>query len=520
MRRGRGRPRRAGVAGAALLALALACAAGAQPPAEGPPPVSEGVPPAPAGEELAVARAPEGRELRRMVFEATVDLFEDYYWDESRLDWEAWAARYRQDALNAERRARFDNVMRRMVAEVGDDHSRWLGLEGLEPGLAPITAPFDPAGAAPLLGAGGAAVGSPGDGVTVAVASWGLASPRAGLGGPAPWRDALAQDEPTPSLGLLVRWVSGAGVVVERVLPGTPADEAGVRRGDVIVAVQGRSLEKAGAAGVGLVLSASVGEERVDLRLLRAGREEIEVSLEPRYLAHAELQRTPAAELLDDGVGYIYLPSFTLAGTGARAHELLADLRERGARSYVIDLRGNRGGSLAELGVLMGAFVDGDWARAVARGRVVWTASFARRSGGDAGVAVLRAEDGRLLRAAAVESPVFVTEPLVVLVDDDTSSAAEVAAAVLQATGRARVVGTPTSGNVEVVRTYLLPDRSQVLLAVANLELTDGRPLDAGIVPDADATVDDRELARGYDAPLAEGVRLLAGLPFVPGRWF
>src|SRR5690606_5891951 len=120
---------------------------------------------------------------------------------------------------------------------------------------------------------------------------------------------------------------------------------------------------------------------------------------------------------------------------------------------------------------------DGDWARAVARGRVVWTASFARRSGGDAGVAVLRAEDGRLLRAAAVESPVFVTEPLVVLVDDDTSSAAEVAAAVLQATGRARVVGTPTSGNVEVVRTYLLPDRSQVLLAVANLELTDGRPL-------------------------------------------
>src|SRR5690606_14148601 len=89
-----------------------------------------------------------------------------------------------------------------------------------------------------------------------------------------------------------------------------------------------------------------------------AGRETVEVSLEPRYVAQAELQRTPAAELLNDAVGYVYVPSFTLAGTGERVHALLADLKARGARSFVLDLRGNRGGSLAELGVLMGAFVD------------------------------------------------------------------------------------------------------------------------------------------------------------------
>ncbi len=77
-----------------------------------------------------------------------------------------------------------------------------------------------------------------------------------------------------------------------------------------------------------------------------------------------------------------------------------------------------------------------------------------------------------------------------------------------------------TSGNVEVVRTYLLPDQSQVLVAVANLQLTDGRSLDGGIQPDAVAEVDLRELARGYDAPVAESLRLLAGLPFSPGRWF
>jgi len=479
--------RRGSRARAAVLALGLALAAADAQPASGGVPALPG---APASEELALARVPEGRELRRVVFEATVDLFEDYYWEATRLDWQDWADRYREDALDAETRGRFDAVMRRMVAELGDDHSRWLGLTGLEPGVVPMTAPFEPAGAAST---GGSA---------------------------SPWGEDMAQGEPAPSLGITVRWVSGAGVVVERVLPGTPAAEAGVKRGDVIVELQGRPLADAGRAGVGLVMSASLAEESVELKVLRGGRETVVVALEPRYVAQAELQRTPAAELLEGGVGYLYVPSFTLAGTGTLAHGLLADLVERGASSFVLDLRGNRGGSLAELGVLMGAFVDGEWARAVARGRVAWTAAFERRPDGAAGTAVLRAVDGRVLRSTGVGRPALVTGPLVVLVDEATSSAAEVAAAVLQATGRARVVGTRTSGNVEVVRSYLLPDRSQVLVAVANLELPDGRPLDLGIEPDAAAEVDVRQLARGYDAPVAEGLRLLAGLPFSPGRWF
>jgi C-terminal processing protease CtpA/Prc len=453
---------------------ALVAAAGAQPA-----PV---VPPAPAGEELSVARPPEGRELRLTVFEATVDLFEDYYWDAGRLDWQAWADRYRDDALAAEGRGAFDAVMRRMVNEIGDDHSRWLGLTGLEPGLAPLTSP--------------------------------LTSPGGQAG------EELAQAQATPTLGLQVQWVSGAGLVVVRVTPGSPAEEAGLRRGDVIAAVGGRSLDDLGSTSTGLLLRASQGRRQVQLTVRRGGRETLEVSVQPRLVPEADLGRWPVAELLPDGVGYLYVPSFTLEGTGARAHELLAGLKAQGARSFVLDLRGNRGGSLGELGVLMGAFLEGEWSRAVSRGRVMWTAAFETAPSGGHGVALLRAADGRLVRSASVASPVRVTEPLVVLVDGGTSSAAEVAAAVLQATGRARVVGTPTSGNVEVVRSYLLPDRSQVLVAVANLEMPDGRPLDLGIVPDAGAAVDLRDLARGYDAPVAEGVRLLAGLPFSPGRWF
>lgn len=464
-----------------LVCLASLAAFGAAQPAPGPEaPAARG--------DLAAHAAPADPEARAVVFEATVDLFVDYYWNPDRLDWDAWADRYRSAAAAARSRGEFDSVMRRMIEEVGDDHSRWLGLGRLDPALTPITPPFEPA--EPAGQAPGAA--------------------------PGPW----AQADDTPSLGMLVRWVAGAGVVIDRVLPDTPAAEAGLRRGDVITRVGDTDLEEVGAAGVGFVLTSSLEDRTVDLTVKRNGRETISLSLAPRYLVQAELRRTASATLLDDGVGYVFVPSFTLLGTGERIHRLLAGLRSQGATSYVLDLRGNGGGSLAELGVMMGAFVDGAWASAVARGQVVWTAEFDRDAGSGTGVALLREVTGRVLRAATIDRPVHVTEPLIVLVDEGTSSAAEVAASILQATGRARVVGMLTSGNVEVVRTYLLPDQSQVLVAVANLQLPDGRSLDGGIHPDAVAEVDLRELARGYDAPVAESLRLLAGLPFSPGRWF
>ncbi len=441
--------------------------------------------------ELAAHAATSDRDARAAVFEATVDLFVDYYWDPDRMDWQEWADRYRASAVAAGSRGQFDNVMRRMIMEVGDDHSRWLGLTRLDPGLTPITPPFEPVEPA-----------EPDD----------AADARAG--------EMFVQEETSPSLGMLVRWVAGSGVVVDRVLPHTPAAEAGVMRGDVITRVDDTDLEDVGAAGVGFVLTATIEERRVELTVRRGGRESITLVLEPRYLVQSELRRTASASMLDDGVGYVYVPSFTLAGTGERVHRLLAGLKGQGATAFVLDMRGNGGGSLAELGVMMGAFVDGEWARAVARGQVAWTAEFDRDTLSGSGTAVLREESGRVLRSATVADPVWVTEPLVILVDEGTSSAAEVAAAVLQVGGRAKVVGVITSGNVEVVRTYLLPDSSQVLVAVANLQMPDGRSLDVGIRPDAEAHVNLTELARGYDAPVAESLRLLSGLPFSPGRWF
>jgi C-terminal processing protease CtpA/Prc len=108
----------------------------------------------------------------------------------------------------------------------------------------------------------------------------------------------------------------------------------------------------------------------------------------------------------------------------------------------------------------------------------------------------------------------------VVIVGSETASAGEIVAAALSASGRARVVGETTQGNVEAVRAYALSDGSRVLVAIARVEASDGALLDAGVTPEVTARASVLDLARGVDPPVAEALRLLGDLPFTPGRWF
>lgn len=82
-----------------------------------------------AAQPTAVAAEPGAvTEERARVFDALVDVFRRHYWDEDRLDWDAWAAAHRDRVLAAATRAEFDRLLTEMVAEVGDNHSNWLGL--------------------------------------------------------------------------------------------------------------------------------------------------------------------------------------------------------------------------------------------------------------------------------------------------------------------------------------------------------------------------------------------------------
>ena len=397
---------------------------------------------------------------RARVFQAVVDVFRDRYWDPGWMDWQAWAARYRASVVDAGSRASFDSAMRHMVDAIHDDHSSWLGL-----------------------------------------ASFGGA--------------ALTDERPT--IGVQTAYLERSGLVIERVLPGSPAATAGLMRGDVITRVGDQRVDGAARWDAATALSRAVDGGDVVLDL-RRGPLRFERTLRPEPLAMRTLAERPAGRMLDVSTGYIYLPSLNLQDTGTRFHTLLASLMARGATSLVLDMRGNYGGRLGQLGLVIGAFEQGAWATAVSRGARAWTARYQVVDG--VGVSRLVAGDGRILGEDRLTHPVRFDGPVVVLVDRSNSSAGEVGPLALQNLGRARVVGTRTAGNVEAIHGFTLPDGSVVMIAVANMEGVDGRAFDGGIVPTVTASASLAELARGFDAPVAAAVALLHGLPFDPGRVF
>ncbi len=242
------------------------------------------------------------------------------------------------------------------------------------------------------------------------------------------------------------------------------------------------------------------------------------VSITPRQLDLFEIAALPQAEMLDAKVGYLYIPSFEPMGLASEVHRLVRELELAGAKSIVLDLRGNLGGRLGELGLVLGAFIEGPWAQAFSRGSVVWRGRYYRDA--DLGQNVLEEPDGGMLRVDDLTDPVSFGGSLVVMVNRNNSSAGEIAALVLQDLGRATVIGEPTAGNVEAIRNFNLPDGSQVLVAVANVQAVSGTNFGAGVVPEVEAVEDLAGLARGYDAPLAEALRILHQLPFTPNKFF
>lgn len=408
---------------------------------------------------------PEGRER---LLQELVALFRTNYWDAGHTDWGAWGARYREAVVAAEERGALDAALGRMVRELGDDHSSWLGLP--------------------------------------------------------PGTDTQGRDTPpTPRLGVQLSYVDGRGLVVERVYPGTPAAEADLRRADVITAVGGLELGSAGSLfEANAALAAALGDGSAALRVER-GRMAFDVEVGASTVAFSDVAMQPYAVMLGDDVGYLHVPTFNAAGVGSAFHLALRGLAADGARSLVLDLRGNLGGRLVEAGLVVGAFLEGPWARATSRGEVAWSATYEvgpAPNGGLRAVSRLVEPDGAVIGEARVEDPAAFAGPVVVVVGSETASAGEIVAGALLAAGRARAVGETTQGNVEAVRAYALSDGSRVLVAIARVEASDGGALDAGVVPEVTARASMLDLARGVDPPVAEALRLLGGLPFTPGRWF
>ncbi|MFN2322057.1 MAG: S41 family peptidase [Trueperaceae bacterium] len=426
--------------------------------------------PRPPATSAPVASAWDSAEGRGRVVDAVVALFAAEYHVPEQRDWVSWGAEYREAAAVANGRAAFDAVMARMLRSLADGHSSWLGRAAATP---------------------------------------------------APVRRSSNEAEPV-RLGVQLAYVVDRGLVVERVYPSTPADRAGLRRADVITAVGGLDLRGSGslfAANAALADALSAGPA---VLTIERGRVRFDLDVVGTAVDFDAVAARPYAALLDDGVGYLHVPTFNADDVAADVHAAVRGLVASGVRALVLDLRGNLGGRVLEAGLTFAAFGDGTWSVAIARGEEAWraTAGIEAAGGGSVAVSRLRDADGTSFGVQRLADPVRFDGPVVVLVGSENASAAEVLAAALVEGIGARVVGERTSGNVEAVRAFDLPDGSRVLVAIADLRSPSGASLVGGVTPDVVARADVRDLARGVDPPVAEARRLLGALPFTPGTYF
>ncbi|MGW0821539.1 S41 family peptidase [Streptomyces sp. NPDC002845] len=278
-----------------------------------------------------------------------------------------------------------------------------------------------------------------------------------------------ALDGQYTGVGLWARRERDGSIEVTRVQTGSPAAAAGIRTGDRLLSVDGKSVEGRPVTEVVSLLRGeaenaedSAAGTTVSLDLRRGTRAWSET------LRRARLSTdSVTVHQLSDGVTVIKVAAFT-KGAGDRVRAAVDGSPENSG--IVLDLRGNSGGLVAEAVTAASAFLDG-------------------------GLVATYDVDGDQ-RALHAEPGGDTTRPLVALVDGGTMSAAELLTGALQDRGRAVVAGSRTFGKGSVQMPSRLPDGSVAELTVGHYRTPSGRGVDGqGITPDLEVDQDAIERA-------------------------
>lgn len=242
------------------------------------------------------------------------------------------------------------------------------------------------------------------------------------------------------------------GVYVQSVIPGTPADKAGIRYGDRFVEIDGKKALEWTAAEVSrnvrgergtkvkVKIDRVVASAPLDLEIVRGG---------------VPLPSIRNYFLLPNGIGYVGLTGGFQETTASELDEAVSALEKQGMTSLILDLRGNPGGLLPQAIDVVSRFIPSGKTVVSVKGRSRYSTSQELRSRGG-------------LRDKA---------PLVVLINGGSASASEIVAGAIQDYGRGLVVGTDSFGKGLVQRVFYLPYGTGLTLTTARYYTPFGRSL-------------------------------------------
>jgi len=312
---------------------------------------------------------------------------------------------------------------------------------------------------------------------------------------------AVATARPAPVLGLALRRGAGEGVVVIEVVPTSDAEAAGLRPGDEILAIDGRPSTRGMADALELMGRAEGTTSR--LRVRREGQSLVlDLPTTVGILVPGEHRVLDVSPRVGRAVGYVRL-RFITSSTDPDAIDsprivaaAMHDFTARGLQGAVLDLRANPGGY--DVGRTTSLLTSAEHVTCIR-----WPSATRPVDAHDG-------HDDHLEPRSAPRAPAL---PLVVLVDAQTNSAAEMLALCLQENGDAIVVGEPTAGGLSIPTRLSLGEgwTLEVPGALAIGPRTRRLPRSMRVHPDLRVPSPGAdELRRGIDPPLAAALAHLA----------
>lgn len=277
-------------------------------------------------------------------------------------------------------------------------------------------------------------------------------------------------------------------------MKGSPADQAGIKAGDIIEYIDGKATRDISLYDAKQLLNGASGTE-VKLRVLRANSPPLTLTVKRGSF------RSPAAEIRMEAprTGLLRINSFA-DGEAAETRARLQDLVKQGAQKVVLDLRGTAGGSITEAVAVANLFIkDGTLAQTTGR-------------------------EGKTIKTFIADPKLAIfTGPLVALIDTGTAGAGEVVASALLERNRGQIVGEKSFGAGAEQQLFTLRGGDGLLLTTVKWATASGRPFlgedraHSGVTPSVEVkrpevaeAVDPDELTGNDDDPV--------GRPGQPGE--
>ena len=230
-------------------------------------------------------------------------------------------------------------------------------------------------------------------------------------------------------------------VIISNTREGTPSQKIGLQENDVILKVDGEDME---GKSISYVVSKVRGEVGTDVTLtIQRGTQELEVKITRAKIAIETVKGT--VDSTDSTIGHVQINSFA-KNTAKEVEKAVTDLREKGVKKFIFDVRYNPGGLLDQAIMIANMFLD-------------------------EGKTILNVEnrDGQIksYKASKDYGTFKITEPYVLLVNEGSASASEILAAALKESADAKLIGTKTYGKGTVQSVIEVGDNAELKYTMA-----------------------------------------------------